>query len=179
MGCFSRILGLWFLFASTTCLITVIGNPSSTDVKVMLAMSGLGFLFGVALLLTKHEPSECEFCGSSLRETRYVWHVGGKRRTLCPRCNSTLEARMSQSAVADLGLAAPPHIYATPQDLPSPLGTSPTATHTRHTPRLGINAQVLVLAFLFMAVVIGGLAYVVKSGARVSPQTQHPPKDTK
>jgi hypothetical protein len=42
--------------------------------------------------------SHCQICGNSFNRTRYRWQIRGSTAWVCPRCNSTLEKRVSAAA---------------------------------------------------------------------------------
>ncbi|WP_447824794.1 hypothetical protein [Aeromonas salmonicida] len=50
----------------------------------------IGIFFG--------KPSSCSMCGQSIKKTYYKWTIDGKKQTLCPKCNSQMERKVSKEA---------------------------------------------------------------------------------
>ncbi len=50
----------------------------------------IGAIFG--------KPSSCSICGQSIKKTYYKWTISGKKQTLCPKCNSQMERKISKEA---------------------------------------------------------------------------------
>lgn len=54
---------------------------------------------GLVLLVAIAMPRNCDICGNTLRRTSYTWAVDGKKRTVCPHCNQSLERKQSREAM--------------------------------------------------------------------------------
>lgn len=81
----------------------------------MIAIGGIIYLFqnlpalSIVLLvllvigyfLTK-QPDNCQICNCTLKQKKYVWHINGQKKMICPNCNRELERKNSKRAVSKL-----------------------------------------------------------------------------
>jgi hypothetical protein len=67
-------------------------------VLICLAI-GVGLIVLVAIF---GPPAQCQLCSTSIRRTRYVWQLEGKKTHVCPNCNRRLELERSKTAMRTL-----------------------------------------------------------------------------
>ncbi|BFM13551.1 hypothetical protein R50072_37040 [Simiduia litorea] len=60
----------------------------------------LAIFLGVLLLVGAYfaTPNSCYVCGQSIKKTYYTWKIEGKKRVLCPKCNTQMERKVSKQA---------------------------------------------------------------------------------
>ena len=56
----------------------------------------------IALAAWLESPRRCQVCSKIIKRGRYVWHVEGKKMKVCPKCNDSLERKMSKAGIKNL-----------------------------------------------------------------------------
>ena len=52
----------------------------------------------VIIALLCKQKKRCDVCGLDIKRKSYTWKIDGKKQTLCPKCNSQVERRVSRDA---------------------------------------------------------------------------------
>ncbi|MCK5563770.1 MAG: hypothetical protein KAJ07_00865 [Planctomycetes bacterium] len=58
----------------------------------------IGIVILVIIVALFSQGSSCYVCDLPIKKKSYRWDLDGKRRTLCPKCNSQMERKISKEA---------------------------------------------------------------------------------
>jgi hypothetical protein len=67
------------------------------DNPVIVGIVGLVLFILVFFTIFKLQRT-CDVCGLPIKRKYYSWTIDGKKQTLCPKCSSRLENKVSKSA---------------------------------------------------------------------------------
>ncbi len=62
---------------------------------IVAAVVILGILIVLAAIAS---PGTCSVCHVAIKKKSYIWKVNGEKMTLCPKCNSQMERKVSREA---------------------------------------------------------------------------------
>ena len=62
----------------------------------------MGWIIGIIILIViialLCKQKKCDVCGLDIKRKFYTWEIDGKKQTLCPKCNSQMERKVSKQA---------------------------------------------------------------------------------
>jgi len=85
----------WVVVVVIGCLVAYIWSLNTTWGIISLVV-------GSVLLGSTSTSKKCGICGNLLKKTMYEWKIEGKKKKVCPHCNSSLERRQSREAMRRL-----------------------------------------------------------------------------
>jgi hypothetical protein len=72
----------------------------SSDFPGGLAGFFIGGIVAIVLFIIlaniKSGSMKCDVCGLPVRRIPHIWTIGGKKQTLCPRCNFQMREKVSK-----------------------------------------------------------------------------------
>jgi hypothetical protein len=78
-------------------LLCIAGVIGAWQVNTAFGIAALVGLLLVAGLLGS--PSRCKICSNVLKRGAYVWKIENKRVRVCPKCNNSLERKVSKAGM--------------------------------------------------------------------------------
>ncbi len=58
----------------------------------------IGIIIVVLIIAVFSGSAKCDICNLPIKKKSYTYKIGGKKQTLCPKCNSQMEHKISKEA---------------------------------------------------------------------------------
>lgn len=58
----------------------------------------IALVVAVFIMALLRKQQRCDICGLDIKRKSYTWKIDGKKQTLCPKCNSQMERKISRDA---------------------------------------------------------------------------------